>query len=257
MKKSTKILVPALAVLALGMAASVTGTVAWYSVGAASTTKNVAVTGALNSATNEYSAGSITFKLAATVTNGTEVILTDDYGMTYYTSGSTNYLDVTKIGSFSQGSQYALLTLSLTAEVASGHSVSEALNGLVGGTLTSNFTVSGTQNSGFKCTAVAVNSDPTAPTQAASANSETSGYTEKVYTSSGSSKWVDERTATWANVAHSDQVYTVVASSVTGNVATLATYKYFVGLDGTVITDSTELTITPTLTGANGINFGA
>ncbi len=66
MKKSTKILVPALAVLALGMAASVTGTVAWYTADSNAKVNVTAATGNLTSTASSITAGTYTINFTVT-----------------------------------------------------------------------------------------------------------------------------------------------------------------------------------------------
>ena len=261
MKRSKKMLLGTIAAMgALAVGTGAVSTFAWYTVNAATVDKNVSVTGEMVAANNTYTSGTITFSLEAAVTNASALILTDDYGQTYYKSGSTTYLDVSKVGAFAAGTQYGTLTLTLKASVAADKSVAESLNGLIDGYVDCNFTVMGTQNTAFKCIEYNNLSTPTnAPTQSDVKSAVTDGYTEKTATSVGSSRWVDERTATWADAGHaSNKRYTVTASSAPGNEVTLGTWKWFIGLDGSVMTAKQTLTITPTLVGDGvKINFGA
>lgn len=86
--KKTKILVPALAVLALGMAASVTGTVAWYSASTANRYTNLVGTGSVTVADAETEIGNVYFIVTKSETAVTKLLMTNRCGRTYYRSGN-------------------------------------------------------------------------------------------------------------------------------------------------------------------------
>ncbi len=82
--KKTKILVPAIAVLALGIAASTTATVAWYTATATAAVNNASpVTGTLTTAASTQDmAGSFTITPSA-IGDKSDIALTDANGKTY------------------------------------------------------------------------------------------------------------------------------------------------------------------------------
>lgn len=89
MKKS-KILVPAVALLALGMAASTTATIAWFQAGAITPTAGSTQTGTIVSKTDVDSLGSFTVNITALHVSPDTVSLTNAAGDTYLYNGTTN-----------------------------------------------------------------------------------------------------------------------------------------------------------------------
>lgn len=82
--KKTKIIVPAIAVLALGMAASVSATVAWFQVANASIAAGDVVTGSVKASTTSSNLGSFTVtpQLDVAISNS-NVVLSDKDGNVY------------------------------------------------------------------------------------------------------------------------------------------------------------------------------
>ena len=87
MKKS-KILVPAVALLALGMAASTTATVAWYSTTSANKHANLSATSAMSVQSIATELGDVYFNVSPTSGYATKLVMTNRAGRTYYKTGS-------------------------------------------------------------------------------------------------------------------------------------------------------------------------
>ena len=83
-------------------------------------------------ASNEYTSSEVvTFTVTASVADAS-LILTDDWGLTYYYAGSTKILDTGKISGLTENTQYAIVTIPVTASVGEGKLIANALNTLVG-----------------------------------------------------------------------------------------------------------------------------
>ena len=251
--KKTKILVPALAVLALGVAASVSGTFAWFTVTANTAAKS------LNDATHTitsaiYNAGQVTFKVTCTFDSPSGLDLTNDYGLNYYINGDENTLDVSKTNlsgtDLKPGSDYVKLTVALSASVAEG-SISNALNayGAADDVLSVDFSASGTGSTYIKYSGV----NAAVPTQATISTTQESGYVTCGATSTGAT-YYRSNTATWAGVAKSANKYSLLGSYSNSAEQTLSlgSWVYYVGLKGEDDVNQDELlgkvlTFTPTL----------
>lgn len=253
--KKTKILVPALAVLALGVAASVSGTFAWFTTTAA-TAKKSTTNGTETIVANTYSNGAVTFTLSCAFDTTSGLDLTDDYGLTYYYNGSVKTLDVAKTNlsgtALTAGSDYVKLTVTLAAQVESG-SVANGLNsyGAISNALSASFSVTGDAAAIVKYSAVGTNANPSLPTQAAI--STTSG-TNCGTTSTGETYYYDNSSTTWANVTPSANSYSLTGAYANSSATsiTLATWVYYVGLSGADSDQSdfanTDLSFVPSLT---------
>ncbi len=108
MKKS-KILVPAIALLALGVAGSSVGTVAWF-MSSTATSDVVAATGSVTATSGQTSADNFTLEAhVGSITNNNKVFLTNDEGKTKIWNGTSN-IEITPTG----GAAYATAPISFS-----------------------------------------------------------------------------------------------------------------------------------------------
>ena len=183
--KKTKILVPALSVLALGMAASVTGTVAWYSTSEANKHAVNAATSAMSVASVTSELGDIYFNVSPTSGYATSLIMTNRAGRTYYRTGdhfeqicsSDNGSTLATSANQSTGYKQASCTFDVKITTTSGGSTAPSVAALasIAGTYTIKVTASDQAKISLaKTTALVTDDDPpaynfTAPTGGAAA----------------------------------------------------------------------------------------
>ncbi len=208
-------------------------------------------------ASNEYTSSEVvTFTVTASVADAS-LILTDDWGLTYYYAGSTKILDTGKISGLTENTQYAIVTIPVTASVGEGKLIANALNTLVG----KKFNVS------FSDDVAYTKYQTTLPTQTEVTTTDKSG--DPAYTLIAAANTKDG-TARYAKLAAGDkkfaggyeenttETHTIVASSASGNSETIYTATYYVGLSGAddngaqTSLATNEITITPALSEISG-----
>ena len=192
-------------------------------------------------AENDYSAGDITFTVSTSIAEASPaMVLTDDYGMTYYKSGSDTILDTDLLDDgdstheFAAGVQY--VTMTIAVEASTTGNISDALNGVAG--LTFSIAYEATSTGDAADSLKYHNSAEGAPAQGAWASSSTDGYTQETKTKSGSSVWINKAVAQkkWsAGTAPSASTTVTLESSYafdSNHTKTVYTATYYLGLAG-------------------------
>ena len=216
------------------------------------TASKSAVEDSVHVASNEYtSSEAVTFTVTASVADA-NLILTDDWGLTYYYAGSTKILDTGKISGLTENTQYAAVTISVTASVGEGKLIANALNTLVG----KKFNVSFSDDVNY------TKYQETPPTQTEVTSADKSGDANYTLIAAANTKDGTARYAKLANgdktfaggyVESTDETHTIVASSAAGNSETIYTAVYYLGLAGAddngaqTSLATNEITITPVL----------
>lgn len=93
--KKMKLLIPAVAVLGLGIAASTTATVAWFQANKEVLHTLTPETGSISATLTDLSVGRFTFVLDDLTSSDAEIDLTDQYGKSYVYIDSDHYQEVT------------------------------------------------------------------------------------------------------------------------------------------------------------------